>query len=312
LNMNPFAQLFSVWYFHFILFHHFLLYFLAVFLCYIGLWWIIVPLLLVYTIHLIRDESPVNGGALWPYFMNHWMIEYPIRWFPMTLIRKQELDWHKQYIFALHPHGMMPWVIHPIGKGKQWHELFPGIFVRALAASILFKIPICREGLLWMGVVDASRFNASNALKSGSSLSLIVGGSAELLECQPNTDILILKRRKGFVRLALENGVDIVPVYGYGVTDLYIQMPWFKKMRQKILSLTQIAFTFGIGRQYCNMFPLKRPISVLVGRPIPVNKINNPSQEEIDRLHETYMKELRKLFEEYNNKTGENRKLIIL
>jgi hypothetical protein len=51
-----------------------------------------------------------------------------------------------------------------------------------------------------------------------------VGGSAELLECQPNTDILVLKRRKGFVRLALENGVDIVPVYGYGINDLYIQV----------------------------------------------------------------------------------------
>eukprot|EP01118_Nematostelium_gracile_P013579 TRINITY_DN5154_c0_g1_i1.p1 TRINITY_DN5154_c0_g1~~TRINITY_DN5154_c0_g1_i1.p1 ORF type:complete len:319 (-),score=61.86 TRINITY_DN5154_c0_g1_i1:59-991(-) len=309
--MNKLLQLIAVYYFHFALFHHFLLYLGCFLLCYFGYSWIVIPIFISYCIHVIRDETPMNGGGLWPFFMKHWMIEYAINWFPLKLVQKQELDWRKQYIFALHPHGMMPWVILPIGKGQQWDKLYPGIFVRALAASILFKIPICREGLIWMGVVDASRFNASQALKSGSSISVIVGGSAELLEAQPNTDILILKRRKGFVRLALENGVDLVPVYGYGINDLYIQFPWFKKARQWFTSMTQIAPTFGLGRQFCYMFPLQRPIAVLVGRAIPVNKVEDPTDEQVDALHEKYMEELQQLFDDYNATSGENRKLII-
>jgi 2-acylglycerol O-acyltransferase 2 len=267
--MNSIAQLLAVYYYHMALFHHFTLYFIIYLLCHVGYWWIVIPLFICYNIHIIRDEAPVNGGGLWLYFMNHWIIESSIKWFPLNLVRKEKLDWRKQYIFALHPHGMMPWVILPIGRGKQWNELFSGIFVRALAASVLFKIPICREGLLWMGVVDASRYNASEALKSGSSISVIVGGSAELLESQPNTDVLILKRRKGFVRLALENGADLVPVYGYGINDLYVQFPWFKKARQWFTSMTQVAPTIGLGRQWGYTFPFPQvsiflPISRLV------------------------------------------------
>jgi len=307
-----YLQILSVWYFHFVLFHHFILYFAVYLLCWFGHWWWVLPLFLIYVVRILDDKSPTNGGGLWPYFMNHWLVEYSIRWFPLNLIRTQELDWRKQYLFGLHPHGMIPWVVLPIGRGKQWHELFPGIFVRALAASILFKIPLMREGLLWTGVVDASRFNASKALQSGSSLAVIVGGSAECLESQPNTDILILKKRKGFIRLALENGADLVPVYGYGINDLYVQMPWFKRFRQKFLAATKVALTFGIGRQYGNMFPLQRPISILIGKSIPVEKVQNPTEEQIHTLHQKYQEELRKLFEDYNSKTGENRKLVII
>ena len=40
----------------------------------------------------------------------------------------------------------------------------------------------------------------------GHSVVIIVGGAAEMLENEPGTYNLILKNRKGFVRLALETG----------------------------------------------------------------------------------------------------------
>lgn len=49
-----------------------------------------------------------------------------------------------------------------------------------------------------------------------------------------------------------------------------------------------------------------------VGRPIPVRQTLNPTSEQIEELHQTYMEELRKLFEEHKGKYGipENETLI--
>jgi hypothetical protein len=35
-----------------------------------------------------------------------------------------------QYIFGVHPHGVMPFSAFPIGKTSQWPKLFPGIRVQ--------------------------------------------------------------------------------------------------------------------------------------------------------------------------------------
>jgi len=39
-----------------------------------------------------------------------------------------------------------------------------------------------------------------------------------------------------------------------------------------------------------------------VGSPIPVRKVANPSQEEIDKLHSRYIEDLKELYEKYKDK----------
>ena len=39
-----------------------------------------------------------------------------------------------------------------------------------------------------------------------------------------------------------------------------------------------------------------------VGSPIPVRKVANPSQEEIDKLHSRYIEDLKQLYEKYKDK----------
>lgn len=41
-----------------------------------------------------------------------------------------------------------------------------------------------------------------------------------------------------------------------------------------------------------------------VGKPIPVKQTSNPAQEEIDELHQQYLKALQELFEENKGKYG--------
>ena len=91
--------------------------------------------------------------------------------------------------------------------------MFPGVPFRVLGASPMFRVPLCREICLWMGAVDAGRVTASRALNEGISVVVYPGGSREIFDTDPNsteTKIYLTKRR-GFVRLAMRHGADLVP-----------------------------------------------------------------------------------------------------
>lgn len=52
-------------------------------------------------------------------------------------------------------------------------------------------------------------------------------------------------------------------------------------------------------------FPLADAVSIFtVGCPIPVHQTLHPTTEQIEELHQTYMEELRKLFEAHKRKYG--------
>jgi 2-acylglycerol O-acyltransferase 2 len=56
---------------------------------------------------------------------------------------------------------------------------------------------------------------------SGQAIMLAVGGAAESLHARPGTFDLVLGRRKGFVRIALESGAALVPVVSFGENDMF-------------------------------------------------------------------------------------------
>ena len=54
----------------------------------------------------------------------------------------------------------------------------------------------------------------------GSCLTIVVGGAAESLSARPGTADLVLKRRLGFIKLAIREGADLVPVFSFGENDV--------------------------------------------------------------------------------------------
>jgi len=161
--------------------------------------------------------------------------------------------------------------------------------------------------------VDASRFNAKKVLQSGSSLSVFPGGSQEMMLNMPGKETIVMSKRKGFIRLAFENGCDLVPVYTFGVSDLYHQMQVGKKFRLWLLNKTQIGFTFGWGRYFFKVLPAKSPLYIVVGQPIHVPKIEHPTEEQLEEIHQKYTKQLIHLFDTYKHQCGfEDRTLTVL
>ena len=73
-----------------------------------------------------------------------------------------------------------------------------------------------------LGICSVSYKSCQHILRSGpgASLTIVVGGAAESLSAHPGTADLTLKRRLGFIKLAIREGADLVPVFSFGENDV--------------------------------------------------------------------------------------------
>jgi 1-acyl-sn-glycerol-3-phosphate acyltransferase len=97
-----------------------------------------------------------------------------------------------------------------------------GIFLRALADRAHFKVPIWKDVLTKnLGAVEGSRANCSALMERGESLLVFPGGSREVFKKKGEAYILKWEDRRGFVRMAMQHGYDIIPVAAVGAEDAY-------------------------------------------------------------------------------------------
>ena len=86
-----------------------------------------------------------------------------------------------------------------------------------------FKQPSVRRSTVilnwYAGVVGSTSESLNQQLSmepaapyTGRATVLIVGGAAEAMESKPGTYRILIKRRKGFVKLALKNGLEFTIV----------------------------------------------------------------------------------------------------
>jgi 2-acylglycerol O-acyltransferase 2 len=151
----------------------------------------------------------------------------------------------------------------------------------------------------------------------GRAITIVVGGARESLGAQPCRIRLVLKRRKGFVKMAIRTGADLVPVLAFGENDLYDQFqadshPTIHKIQllvKKILGFTVPLFhARGVFNYDVGLMPYRRPLNVVVGKPIEVIQADRPEQKYIDRVHEQYVTELERMWELWKDEFARERK----
>lgn len=198
-------------------------------------------------------------------------------------------------------------------------EAFPGIVPHLLTLSSNFRIPFYREIILAMGICSVSKQSCINILRSGpgQSITIVVGGAAESLSAHPGTADLTLRKRLGFLKVAIQNGADLVPVFSFGENDIYEQMPNEKGttvyMLQKKFQ-TVFGFTLPLfhGRGLLNynlgLLPYRRRIVTVIGRPIQVEKREKPTLDEITRVQTQYIDELMRIWNTYKDEFARTRR----
>ena len=192
---------------------------------------------------------------------------------------------------------------------------------------VMFKILLVRELFLEMGYIDASRATAQAALQAGQSLFVCTGGEEESLWTTPGTDMVVLNKRKGFVRLALQHGAHLVPVMGIGNTDMFAvrkkaYVLLLLSQRERRLTLTHTAmFLFNRRIPFCNAntigykktffialpifhgrwftpLPYQVPIKVVMGKPLAIPRMGNQQKPDpvfVDKYNAAYIGALKAL-----------------
>jgi len=87
-----------------------------------------------------------------------------------------------------------------------WPSL-TGHHFQGLASSAALRVPIFKQILRSIGVIDASRSSARKALENYPfTIGISTGGVAEVFETNADDECVILKERIGLIKLAIRTG----------------------------------------------------------------------------------------------------------
>lgn len=255
----------------------------------------------------IKKRMALARLSVWHYYRDYFPVRLVI---PQHV--QQQFDASKNYFFVYHPHG-----VHSFGAiinfgldANDSSKLLPGIKTHAQTLRSNFYIPFWRFLGKIMGLGDASAECIRATLRAGpgESVVLVVGGAEESLMAQPKTNDLLLVKRKGFVKIALQEGSPLVPVYGFGENNVYnipkvASHPLVQRVMAAVRSATGFVIPIVSGRSYFTfgfgLMPHRRPIVVVVGEPIIIPRIANPTAEDLEHWQQEYICALQRLYERH-------------
>jgi 1-acyl-sn-glycerol-3-phosphate acyltransferase len=163
------------------------------------------------------------------------------------------------------------------GPERRYHQL---------AHDLVFKVPGLRALVERYGAVPASPANLSRALKRGAALLVYPGGDHETFRPSWESDRVDFNHRTGFVELALEHRVRIVPVVSVGGQETALFLGQGRRLarafgldrrfRLKVFPAA-IGPPFGVTLlDLPGRFPLPAKISIRVGKPIDLRERLGP------------------------------------
>ena len=203
-----------------------------------------------------------------------------------------------QAIYSFHPHGVVCATagMHLTTNTTAW----PYKNIKMTVHKYLAEFPFIKD--LFNKYIVSSRYNLmKNTLEEGKSLGVSLGGTAEISHLYKNKIVAVVKSRKGIFKMAIESGVQLVPVIVYGENDIFQQTYSFGL-------LERIAKVFKIKNIPCPSLesiikwisvyytPLDEKVCTYIGDPIEVGEARAATEKEIDDLREKYISALHDLY----------------
>ncbi|KAL3789751.1 LOW QUALITY PROTEIN: hypothetical protein HJC23_006744 [Cyclotella cryptica] len=250
------------------------------------------------------------------YKIGDWMVFQAEKYFGLKTIieNEQQLldfsDKNKSVIFAFEPHDIIPYAVFAFSPSLKRIPGKIGEDGCCLMSSAIFRTPFLRNVYSWARSFPVDKSTFLERLRCGKSLTFIPGGVQEIFMLDPMNPrdlVLYLKKRKGFVKLALQTGSPIVPVFGFHLDGSYGY--WLPKGRWMELYARYIGY-FPLlfwGRWFIPYgIPYPKKIQVVVGSAMDIPRLGNNdiSQDIIDKYHGIFLKEMEALFERHKQNAG--------
>jgi 1-acyl-sn-glycerol-3-phosphate acyltransferase len=169
------------------------------------------------------------------YFWNP-LLDY---WFRMEVSGWERLPEPPVLLVGIHSGAPFPWDAWTVGI-QWWRHFGRERPLQGTAHDALMAFPVIGAYFRKMGVMPAAPDSMSAALAAGRDVVLYPGGERDSLRGWTRRDEAVLAGRTGFVKLAINTGVPIVPIATVGGPDA---MPVLATGRwvAKLLRLDRIA-----------------------------------------------------------------------
>ncbi len=225
-------------------------------------------------------------------------------WFPST-IQAIEENLKKTFIFhgdpshsglyIWHPHGLFataPYIHNALGLGTNSPKMSQATI------TLFFRVPFVKEVARYTGLIDANYKTLKSELLQDKKVALVVGGIEEMFHCEKNTIKLILTKRVGYLRLALETRKPLIPVLTYGENEIYTAVKEYTNTALNRFLKANLGFILPVGSMESILnwadlheAPLSK-IDTYVGTPVM------PTEEDtVETLRQKYTEALKELFD---------------
>lgn len=221
------------------------------------------------------------------------------------------IDPNKRYLISLHPHSIL---------ADGWHSLIarnensfddkgngpPGLGRKASLcfAPIIQHVPVHQE--MYRDKCGAADKKSLVRWWKETDVdpALIPGGFAEAVFANSNDkkhEYSYIKDRKGFVRICLEEGRDILPCYTFKASWMYWNPGILKGLRARISQKISIGLVGGPFGKWGTAMPLTDDTTTVVFPPFEASKY---TVDQLDAAHSGYLEHLKMYFDKYKGQYG--------
>jgi hypothetical protein len=260
-------------------------------------------------VYIILSLHPLSHKP-WPAFVHSELFKVWHRYFAYSWQVYAKLEKGKKYFFLEFPHAIFP--MGQVLSAAVVKTAFPDDTIMGIAADVVFRFPFFRHIIAWTGTRGASRANILKIFEEGCHCTVLPGGIAEIFVTNHETEDIYFKNRKQIIRIALQEGVQIIPGFFYGNSKIFnpIGGGGSDSFLSSISRKFRASIVFFTGRHGLPV-PKRHPLKMVIGPVIPVeHAIPNPTDEQVDELHSQVMEAIATMYEEYKPE-WEKRKLVI-
>ncbi len=209
-----------------------------------------------------------------------------------TIKDNSGFDHNRQAIYIWYPHSHFATVPFALLSGK----MAPNTFKRPTSICVappLLDIPAVRQISLSFGTVRSDYDNMKMSLKQGTSMLILPGGAREVQLARVN-EMNLVDGRKGFLRLAQDTGLPLVPIFCFGENE------FFGNVEKESNSLVHKLFkSMKGGFQLPSMSAFKNwivntpnsPVNIFIGKPLMVG-----GERTLDELQKQWKKHINRFY----------------
>jgi 1-acyl-sn-glycerol-3-phosphate acyltransferase len=207
-------------------------------------------------------------------------------WFRLEVEGWENIPEPPVLLIGIHSGAPFVWDAWTIGAA-WWRHFGNQRPLHGTAHDALMATPVVGSYFRRMGVLPATADSMSAALAAGHDVALWPGGERDSLRPWTQRDQAVLAGRKGFIKLAIRNGVPIVPISTVGGPDSMPVLASGKRLA-RLMKLDKVAqlkmfpiamqLPWGISPALLPELPLPTKIRTAFGEPIEVR--SNPELAE--------------------------------